>query len=106
MIPGSEYPLEEGLATHSSILVGKIPWTRTFILSPAFIALSVLHQKGPFLYLPESFCQDEFTLLPIQDFIHPGISELVVVLWIKMFEECMFKVKKEKRIGKHTCTVR
>ena len=24
---GQEYPLEEGMATHSSILVGKIPWT-------------------------------------------------------------------------------
>ena len=25
---GQEYPLEEGMATHSSILVGKIPWTQ------------------------------------------------------------------------------
>ena len=27
LIPGSEDPLEEGMATHSSILVWKIPWT-------------------------------------------------------------------------------
>ena len=27
LIPGSERPLEEGMATHSSILAGKIPWT-------------------------------------------------------------------------------
>ena len=26
-IPGSEDPLEEGMATHSSILVWRIPWT-------------------------------------------------------------------------------
>ena len=26
-IPGSEDPLEEGMATHSSILAGRIPWT-------------------------------------------------------------------------------
>ena len=50
---------------------------------PLWLFLSVLHRKGPFLYLPESVSQDEFTLLPIQGFIHPGISELVVVLWIK-----------------------
>ena len=27
LILGSEDPLEEGMATHSSILAGKIPWT-------------------------------------------------------------------------------
>ena len=27
LIPGSGRPLEEGMATHSSILVWKIPWT-------------------------------------------------------------------------------
>ena len=26
-IPGSEDPLEEGMATHSSILAWRIPWT-------------------------------------------------------------------------------
>ena len=26
-IPGSEDPLEEGMATHSSILAWEIPWT-------------------------------------------------------------------------------
>ena len=26
-VPGSEDPLEEGMATHSSILAEKIPWT-------------------------------------------------------------------------------
>ena len=26
-IPGQEYPLEEGMATHSSIPAWKIPWT-------------------------------------------------------------------------------
>ena len=26
-IPGREEPLEEGMATHSSILAGEIPWT-------------------------------------------------------------------------------
>ena len=27
LIPGSEDPLEEGMATHSSILAWRIPWT-------------------------------------------------------------------------------
>ena len=27
LIPGLEYPLEEGMATHSSILAWRIPWT-------------------------------------------------------------------------------
>ena len=27
VIPGSEDPLEEGMATHSSILAWRIPWT-------------------------------------------------------------------------------
>ena len=27
LIPGSEDPLEEGMATHSSILAWEIPWT-------------------------------------------------------------------------------
>ena len=27
LIPGSEEPLEEGMAVHSSILVWRIPWT-------------------------------------------------------------------------------
>ena len=27
LIPGSEDPLEEGMATHSSILAWTIPWT-------------------------------------------------------------------------------
>ena len=27
LIPGTEDPLEEGLATHSCILAGRIPWT-------------------------------------------------------------------------------
>ena len=27
MIPGQEYSLEKGMATHSSILAWKIPWT-------------------------------------------------------------------------------
>ena len=29
-IPGSEDPLEEGMATHSSILAWKIPWTEAW----------------------------------------------------------------------------
>ena len=27
LIPGSEDPLEEGMATHSSIITWRIPWT-------------------------------------------------------------------------------
>ena len=27
IFPGGEYPLEEGMATHSSILAWRIPWT-------------------------------------------------------------------------------
>ena len=27
LIPGQEDPLKEGMATHSSILPGRIPWT-------------------------------------------------------------------------------
>ena len=27
LIPGSEDPLEEGMATHSSVLAWRIPWT-------------------------------------------------------------------------------
>ena len=27
LIPGWENPLEKGMATHSSILAGRIPWT-------------------------------------------------------------------------------
>ena len=26
--PGQEYPLEDGLATHSSVLAWRIPWTK------------------------------------------------------------------------------
>ena len=28
LIPGLEYPLEKGTATHSSILAWRIPWTK------------------------------------------------------------------------------
>ena len=31
-IPGSEEPLEKGMATHSSILAWRVPWTEEFSL--------------------------------------------------------------------------
>ena len=36
MIPGSEYPLEEGMASYSSILARQMPWTGAWwaIVSP------------------------------------------------------------------------
>ena len=34
LIPGLEDPLEEGMATHSSILSWKIPWTEEPVRSP------------------------------------------------------------------------
>ena len=33
-IPGSEDPLEEEMATHSSILAWRIPWTKEPVCSP------------------------------------------------------------------------
>ena len=34
LIPGLEDPLEEGMATHSSILAWRIPWTEEPLRSP------------------------------------------------------------------------
>ena len=64
---GQEDPLEEGMATHSSILVWRIPWTeefgrlqsmdafshckrQLFSLSPAFPISRIKEHKGQLLF--------------------------------------------------------
>ena len=42
LIPGSEEPLEEGMAVHSSILVWRIPWTE----EPGGLLSMGLHRVG------------------------------------------------------------
>ena len=37
---GQEDPLEEGMATHSSILAWRIPWTEESILNSSIISIS------------------------------------------------------------------